>query len=117
MNMKPLSSVTTTAAKGNKFADIDAAYRNWITRSINGEQTKAVAHLLSADDPQAVTRKVTDLVHTLIPSLTPKYSSNFDLLGYTIKGKHEAASMSKAVRHVRQSLQVCRSMTSKNKLQ
>ena len=104
MGMKPLSSAITIGPKATSSQTSMLPTETGSHDLSSSEQTKAVAHLVAADDPVAVTRKVTDLVHTLIPSLKGRYSSNYDLLGYTIKGKHDPASISKAVRHVRQSL-------------
>ncbi len=104
MAMKPLSSAITIGPKATSSQTSMLPTETGSHDLSSSEQTKAVAHLVAADDPVAVTRKVTDLVHTLIPSLKGRYSSNYDLLGYTIKGKHDPASISKAVRHVRQSL-------------
>lgn len=105
MSMKPLSSVTTTAVKATGLQTSTQPTGTGSVVLSDGEQKKAVAHLLSHPDPQVVTRKVTDLVHTLIPSLTPKYSSNFDLLGFRITGKVQAAALTKAIKAVSQSLQ------------
>ena len=104
MGMKPLSSAITI---GPKATSSQTSMQHTETGShdlSSSEQTKAVAHLVAANDPVAVTRKVTGLVLTLIPSLKARYSSNSDLLEYTIKGKTDPASVSKAVRHIRQSL-------------
>ena len=105
MSMKPLSSVTTTAVKATGLQTLTQPTGTGSVVLSDGERKKAVAHLLSHPDPQVVTRKVPDLVHTLIPSLTPKYSSNFDLLGVKITGKVQAAALTKAIKAVSQSLQ------------
>ena len=103
MTMKQLSSVTTTNLKAVRSSTSMPPTELGVVDLSATDKQQAVAQLLKVDDPVQVTRKVTDSVLTLVPSMKAKHARDFTLLSYSI-GKYEEKNICQAIRNVNRSL-------------
>jgi len=97
--MKSLNSVTTINQRAHN-SPTSARHTEFGVAILNSsDKEQAVQRLIQANNPMEVTRKVTDSVRTLVPSLKERHGHDFTLLGFTIT-KFKTENVMKAIRLV-----------------
>ena len=97
--MKSLSSVTTISPKAQNLSTSEKHIEAGVAILNSTDKEQAVQRLIQVDNPAEVSRRVTDSVRILVPSLKERHAHDFTLLGFTI-GKFKTENVLKAIRLV-----------------